>query len=252
MAGSDLALRVNVSTVLGAAVVYFATVLFPAIHNVSLSEGFDHILSNVWATCALIDYVTGLSFTLPYFWLRSPNAIVGTIVVVVCFGMGNVVSVALFVGFILFSGSSIREAILPLNHPLTAAPNTKTWGVTIFQWVISIIGLIYWVFLIYSVVKQPVSAGWTFITADTWSYVTFVDVLTGVSMVATYILVRELRSDNIIAPLLWFVALALLGNGVTVIYLLYISAGPMAGRSLDEVFLWGGEPGERVPLVKTK
>ncbi|KAF0717851.1 Aste57867_2051 [Aphanomyces stellatus] len=251
MTASSSATRWVVGAILAVPVVYFATVLFPAIANVSISVGFNHIISNVWATSALIDYVTGLTFTLPYMWFRSPNAVVGVVVVLLCFGMGNVVSVALFVFFIVSGRSSLRHAILPLDHPLHAAPNTKTWGVTIFQSIAAAIGVIYWAYLIYAVVTEPVSAGWAFITSDTWSYVTFVDVITGIAMVVTYVLVRELRADNVIAALLWFLALLFLGNGVTVVYLLYVTWGPMAGRSLEEVFLWGGPetPSEQDPLV---
>ncbi|RQM31437.1 hypothetical protein B5M09_001276 [Aphanomyces astaci] len=219
--------RVVVGAVLAVPTVYFATVLFPAIRHVPLSEGFSHIRSNVWATSALIDYVAGLSFTLPYMWFRSPNSIVGVLVVLLCTTMGNVVSVALFIALIWTSRGTLRQAVLPLDHALHA-PNTNTWGVVVYQWIVSILGLIYWAYLFYAAATESVPDGWAFIRSDTWSYVTLVDVLTGISMVVTYVLVRELRDGNILIALLWVLGLLCLGNGVTIVYLLYVSAGPMA------------------------
>ncbi|ETW00796.1 hypothetical protein H310_07330 [Aphanomyces invadans] len=141
--------RFVVGAVLAVPTVYFATVLFPAIRDVSLSEGFSHIRSNVWATCALIDYVAGLCFTVPYMWFRSPNLVVGVIVVVACTILGNVVSVALFVVLIWTGRGTLRDSVLPLHHTLHA-PNTKTWGVLVFQWCIGTLGLIYWAYLFYA------------------------------------------------------------------------------------------------------
>ena len=40
------------------AIVYFGVYFFQAISTVSLSQGFQNILDNPWATSALVDYVT--------------------------------------------------------------------------------------------------------------------------------------------------------------------------------------------------
>ncbi|KDO24175.1 hypothetical protein SPRG_10603 [Saprolegnia parasitica CBS 223.65] len=227
--------KLVVAGALAVPTLYFASVLLRAIASVSLSEGWNHILANVWATSGLLDYVIGLLFAAPYFWLRAPSLPTKLVVVTgVCF-LGNVFSVAVFIAYIVRGHGTLREALLPLRKaspPMdSAAPSRLAFIVAALASMVFFVG-----YCVYCVSVQPISVGWAYIKADTWSYVTVIDVWTGICMVVTYVVVREFHDAKLFCSLL-VVALIFLGNGATCFYLLYLALVRFPRGSLRDIFL---------------
>ncbi|ORY31530.1 hypothetical protein BCR33DRAFT_723878 [Rhizoclosmatium globosum] len=222
--------------------IYFATLLFNAIATVPLSTGFQHILSNAWATSALIDYITAFPFIFPYVASRSNNTATSILLCACCFFLGNVFTVPLFIYWILSIDSpSIRAALLP--HSQSTDPSTHALNGVISKRVLGVYTAITLVVFIGICVKALDSGdpGFDFILNDTWSLVTFVDVLVGVQLVILYVVVRE-GPKSVVATIGWVVGLVLLGNGATCVYVLYLLWSSGAG-GVKEVFLGSG--GER-------
>ncbi|OQR87945.1 hypothetical protein ACHHYP_07773 [Achlya hypogyna] len=242
-----------VAGILAVPTVYFATVLGHAIVTVSLAEGFAHICENVWATSGLLDYCIGLLFTVPYLWLRT-NALPAKLVLATgAIFLGNVFSVTVFIYYILRSGGTLREALLPVRKatPPVSGPSPMH---RVFVGLTLVSMLVFAFYCCYCLAVQPISEGWQYIKGDTWSYVTVIDVWTGIAMVITYVIVREFRDAKLFA-LGMVIALVLLGNGATCFYLLHLTIVRFPRWSLRDVFLWNDNDanvGEEAPLSADK
>jgi hypothetical protein len=76
---TQIVLKISIAIVYLLSTAYLLYYLVEAIQTVPLGKGFQNILSNPWATSALVDYVTGLVLGIPYLFAQSQNVILAII-----------------------------------------------------------------------------------------------------------------------------------------------------------------------------
>ncbi|KAJ3208148.1 hypothetical protein HDU83_001733 [Entophlyctis luteolus] len=234
--------------------IYFAAVLADALASTPLS--LEPILANAWATSALVDYATALPFVVPYVFYRAPSSRVGVLLALGCVLLGNVFTVPVFVVFLL-RGQSLKAALLPgaaaapgatasssLLLPVSAAfPARSDWlSRKSFVTLTATVLMFYTVIVANALATESPGEGYEYIISDKWSYVTFVDVLVGIQLVALYIFVRE-ANTSVLAAVLWVLALELMGNGVTCAYILYLAWKHPAVGGVAELLLGSVQEG---------
>ncbi|KAI8800819.1 hypothetical protein BJ742DRAFT_61484 [Cladochytrium replicatum] len=198
--------------------------------HLSLGEALKHVLSNPWAASALFDYLAGLTLTLPYFAVIGP-APFGLIICVAVFVLGNPVTMFRLALLVIFSSTTLTASLLPLAEGAGTSPNRK--GVVILRTVTVAVLAVYVASVIRAFALQPNPGdGWEYIKNDEWSWLTFLDNLLGVLVAAVYVLVREQCRAVVVVPTLTL--LALLGSGVTCVYVLLATVG---ANSIQEALL---------------
>ncbi|KAI8836871.1 hypothetical protein BJ741DRAFT_577666 [Chytriomyces cf. hyalinus JEL632] len=241
--------KLAVSAFLLGPTIYFAQLLIRALtSDVSLGQGFKSILSNAWATSALVDYVTAMPFVFAYVTARSKTTLAAIATCSACFFLGNVVTVPLFVFYILVSpGTWMIDALLPLANPLDSHAGPSVNGSPYIKPVLVAFTSVTLIFYTAICIRAIASGdpGFSFILNDVWSKVTFVDVLVGIQVVVLFVIVKEgALGRRWGATVLWVLGLLLLGNGVTCLYVLWLvsNVSPLAGGSgVLDVFLGKAE-----------
>ena len=201
---------------------YMLYQLYSAAYQQSLSQGFESILSNTWATSALVDYLAGLVLSIPFLWTRSHSVFESVFMCVILFLLGNPI-LLLRISLDLFTtNGGLKESFI---KPKVSSVSLKLQRIGLF--ILQFLGILMFCFYtaicIRAISTEPIADGWTFIKNDPWSFVTFLDNLLGIFFTIVYVGIREIGS--IWKMMLWIICILILGNGVTCVYVLVSTLG---------------------------
>lgn len=169
---------------------------------------------------------------MPYLWATSDSLLSALLKIFTLFCLGNPI-LLLIVAFDLFRGpENLKKTLLKPDKRNPSLPDYQFLGLLIVQGFAAISLLVYVAIVIRALAMEPVSEGWTYIKADLWSFVTFIDNLLGILFAMAYITCRE--HGSVLNALVWAATLFFLGNGVTCVYVLLLTRRK---ESVQEAFL---------------
>ncbi|KAA8491182.1 hypothetical protein FVE85_9477 [Porphyridium purpureum] len=248
------ALNVAVVTLLyGVAVALFSAQLVRAWREVPLTNALGVVARNKYAVSALVDYVAGVSFTALYILFVEEQVVPAVVISMLSISLGNPV-LLIYTLVRVWKFGSVSSGILRQRTLSTDGSTTGRGGVPglippKFSRVVSLVVLSFYVvlFVIFVLVcvdalqTQPMRAGFAYIMSHGWALTTWVDVLLGIMFVMSHVAVQ--RTLSVLQIICIWIALALFGHGVTLLYGIHLCFLSLAqpGRSLAEAFTESAE-----------
>ncbi|KAI8929209.1 hypothetical protein BC831DRAFT_444364 [Entophlyctis helioformis] len=119
MAGSSSLPRLALGALMLVVAALTTVLIAVTIAKQPISQGFQNILSNAWATSALVDFVTGLSLSIPWmFSLRTSSPPLRYVWLLALVFLGNPI-LLLRAGVRLLTSPSVHEALFPFTAAAT-------------------------------------------------------------------------------------------------------------------------------------
>mmetsp|Transcript_12790 Transcript_12790/g.34410 ORF Transcript_12790/g.34410 Transcript_12790/m.34410 type:complete len:270 (+) Transcript_12790:165-974(+) len=230
------ALGVVVVAAYALSTVYFLINLGSAWSEVSLWNGaFAEIFASKWATATLVDYVAGAYFTGTYLVLREKKWWKGVLWAWLSYTLGNPV-------LLLYASIKIAAANFNIVHGILGIrteenersrsaedllqleerrpQDENNWSSRFFTGTLCAVLAVYIIVCMNALWTESFREGMRYVVTHKWAYTTFLDNVLGILFSMTFIAAREHpRWLNIAA--IW-IALAICGNAVTLIYALSI------------------------------
>mmetsp|Transcript_10475 Transcript_10475/g.18887 ORF Transcript_10475/g.18887 Transcript_10475/m.18887 type:complete len:245 (-) Transcript_10475:588-1322(-) len=202
---------------------YFFYVLLHALSEKSLYEAWFVVVSSKWAFSALIDYIAGVSFTSIYILLRAETFLSGITWSITAAFLGNPV-LLLFVSLNILQHGSVTKGILLSSSDSSLETSNESHESVVSKQLYKVsLFVMFCVFIAVCIdailSDESFQTGVEYVNSNLWAKTTFIDNLLGLLFTAVFIAVHEHFEWTRIL-VLW-TALALCGNGITLLYVMY-------------------------------
>lgn len=219
-------------------IVLFTVQFAKAWQQEPISVGASRLISSGWSISVLSDFFVGTLFTVIYLWLLNGPSfcfIPCRIWAILTPFLGNFIPL-MYVAYLLFTTrASIVSVLLPFSssspHYHQHQQTSNSYNKTIIRAATAVFATALAAFVavcVWAWSKQSLSEGWATISNEPWTITTFADNLAGLSLTLPVIIARE--QSFVVSQMLWTVALALLGNGGTCLYVLAVTAQARSKR----------------------
>lgn len=195
---------------------YLVSLLVRTFAAEPISDGFANLLQDPWGVSALLDYTIGAVFALTYLWHRNGPSLLYIpcrVFAVVTPFMGNFVLLT-YVAFLIFSGHGLFRPYSTMP-PMSPTFKKPVLLISLFTMLLVIfIAVCTWALVTRGITGMQL--------VEPWIIMSFMDNVVGLIFTTMYVVQREGGLSQWRNWILWFVCLALFGNGATCVYVLLI------------------------------
>lgn len=205
-------------------------------------SSLPHLLTQPYFIAEVTDVTLGICFALLYFFTRNDSLSYtsATLLVILTLILGNI-PLFIYIAYLTITSSTPTHAILPYSDhvcgyhqlpPFTSRAKRSY----VYWWTALILFLALTITNIWALRTQSFSKGFALIKDNHLMFYEFSQLLDGCVFVIVYIVLREGGIN--LTSILWTVAVLLLGNMTTCIYVMHVAT--QAGKTdlpFDKVFL---------------